>query len=219
MSGKSKGGNFEREIAKELSLWWSDGEREDIFYRSHSSGGRFTVRNKAGKDTALQGGDITASDPKGEPLVKAWSIEIKTGYGKKTKAGMTRWDTLDLLDSQQKETVIEKMWNQCCRDAELTNREPVLIFRRNGRRPCIMIQSSYIFKLQDYFGEIIIKFMVIKLETSCIIMPLFEFFAWIPNIRAALTPHRSEPCSKPQQSKTFNHTKKLILRSLTVSTS
>jgi len=136
----AKGGNFEREVAKTLSLWWTEGKREDIFYRSHASGGRFTMRRKSGKDTALQGGDITASDPIGEPLIKRWSIECKTGYGKKTDKGIVRWDLLDLLDSQQREIVLKKMWAQCERDAKLTNREPILIFRRNGRKPCIMLR-------------------------------------------------------------------------------
>jgi hypothetical protein len=101
------------------------------------------MRRKSGKDTALQGGDITASDPIGEPLIKVWSIECKTGYGKKTDKGISRWDVLDLLDSTQKETVLEKMWIQCCRDAKLTNRTPILIFRRNGRKACVMLDYNY----------------------------------------------------------------------------
>jgi hypothetical protein len=48
----AKGSSFEREIAKLLSLWWSEGMRDDVFYRSHASGGRFTMRRKSGKDTA-----------------------------------------------------------------------------------------------------------------------------------------------------------------------
>lgn len=141
-SGKNKGGNFEREIAKKLSLWWTNNEREDIFYRSHSSGARFTSRKKAGKDTALQSGDITASDPIGAPLIEKWSIEIKTGYGNKNKDGsITRWDVLDLIDSKQKETVLQKMWSQCKKDAG--NKEPILIFRRNGRSACIMFDLSF----------------------------------------------------------------------------
>lgn len=148
-----KGGSFEREIAVKLSLWWSGGKRSDIFYRSQASGGRFTVRRKTGKDTALQGGDITASDPVGEPLIKVWSIECKTGYGKKTDKGISRWDILDLIDSRQKETVLEKMWAQCVRDAELTNRQPILIFRRNGRKPCVMLWELYWNAIVESFDQ------------------------------------------------------------------
>lgn len=195
----AKGGNFEREIAKVLSLWWSEGLRDDVFYRSHASGGRFTMRRKSGKDTALQGGDITASDPIGEPLVREWSIEIKTGYGKKTDSGISRWDTLDFLDSRQKEPVLKKMWDQCKRDAELTNRQPILIFRRNGRSPCIMFSQKYFYKLMESFNTYENIGIGISFEEHFkqIIMPLQSFFEWIPDIRSAL-------CSKPSQSLTSN---------------
>lgn len=78
--GKRKGGAFEREIARELSKWWTHGEREDVFYRSASSGGRATVRTKVGKKSFGQYGDISANDPIGQPLLDLCTIECKTGY-------------------------------------------------------------------------------------------------------------------------------------------
>src|SRR3990172_3169984 len=132
----SKGGGAEREVSTLLSNWWIEG-RDDIFWRSDSSGARFTQRKKAGKDTANQGGDITASDSVGEKLIKNWNIEIKSGYSSKTKVLdikgnektlLNRWDVLDILDSSQKDPVLLKMWAQCKRDADLTHREPILIF-------------------------------------------------------------------------------------------
>lgn len=186
-TGKAKGGEFEREVCRKLSLWWTEGKRDDIFYRTHSSGGRFTMRRKAKKDTALQGGDITASDPIGEPLVKIWSIEAKTGYGTKTKTGIVRWDVLDVLDSQQKETTLEKMWAQCERDAILTNRIPILIFRRNLRQACIVMNTTYFEKLVGYFGSPKNKYIAFSSERiTGFILPLTTFFDWVPNIRAAL---------------------------------
>lgn len=83
MGGKGKGNSFEREMNRELSLWFTSGKRDDIFTRTNSSGGRFTMRRKAGKDTANQSGDCTFADPIGEPLIKLWSIEFKTGYSSK----------------------------------------------------------------------------------------------------------------------------------------
>lgn len=183
----AKGASFEREIAKELSLWWSGGAREDIFYRSHSSGGRFTQRKKSGKDTALQGGDITCSDPDGELLIKNWNIECKTGYGAKTKASIVRWDVLDFIDSKQKEPTLRQMWEQCERDAYLTQREPILIFRRNNRNPCIMITIDYRHKLRQYFNAAnYYSITIVYSENNCCIMNLSDFLSWIPNIRSAL---------------------------------
>jgi hypothetical protein len=211
----AKGGSFEREIAKLLSLWWSDGEREDIFGRSDGSGGRFTQRRKAGKSTANMAGDLTFTDSIGEPLIAAWSIELKTGYGKKTDTGVSRWDCLDFLDSRQKEPVLQKMWEQCRRDAELTNRIPILIFRRNGRSPCIMFRSRYFRDLEKTFGDYLDMHLIVKTTFYCVIMPLQSFLEWIPNIRAALG---GDKCSSPSQLETSKPIKKAILRSTKVST-
>ena len=35
-----KGSEFEREMCKCLSLWWTDSKRDDVFWRSAQSGGR-----------------------------------------------------------------------------------------------------------------------------------------------------------------------------------
>ncbi len=188
MNSSSKGSAFEREISKELSLWWSEGKNDNIFYRSQSSGARATQRNKKGKETVNQHADITCSDPEGELLIKNWNIECKTGYSSKTKSGATRWDVLDFIDSKQKEPILEKMWTQCLRDAELTNRQPVLIFRRNNRTPCIMLHLSYMNRLFDFFNNNYSNHIELHCldDINCMIMNLSDFFKWIPNIRSAL---------------------------------
>jgi len=178
----AKGSGFEREIAKSLSLWWTDGKREDVFYRSHASGARFTQRKKAGKDTAYQSGDITCSDPIGKALLDFLSIECKTGYGSKIKSGTARWDVLDLIDSKQKEPVLLKMWHQCESDAEKSNKEPLLIFRRNQRTPCVVMRTKLLNSLIEYFNTPMSTIKAGRLT----IMGLEEFFEWIPNIRAVL---------------------------------
>ena len=81
--------------------------------------------------------------------------DIKKTITTKFKNDISRWDVLDILDSRQKETKLEQMWEQCKRDAKLTNREPVLIFRRNGRSTCIMFDLSYVSKI-DFYVDIYI---------------------------------------------------------------
>ena len=54
----AKGPSFEREVCEKLSLWWTDGKRDDVFMRTSGSGGKATARRKKGKDTPFQGGDI-----------------------------------------------------------------------------------------------------------------------------------------------------------------
>ena len=76
----SKGSNFEREICRELSEWWSCGKRDDLFWRTSMSGGRATVRNRQGKETHGQYGDIMATHPMGNSLIRLTTIELKRGY-------------------------------------------------------------------------------------------------------------------------------------------
>lgn len=209
----AKGGAFENEIAKKLSLWFTDGKRDDIFGRSDGSGSRFTSRWKKGKKTANQHGDITFADSIGEPLINIWSIEVKTGYsgkkkvtdadgdivkipiygkrktknkneertiiGWKDKVSLAPWDALDFVDSNQKRPVLQAMWEQCAKDAELSGCEPILIFRRNARQSCICFRRSYYLSRSDFYGKCKsnIVGMVID-EENLVIMSLKSFFDW-----------------------------------------
>jgi hypothetical protein len=140
----AKGGKFELKIAKSLSLWFSKGERDDLVCRTDSSGGRATVRSAKNKKTNLYWyGDLKHSDDIAKPMFDAWSVECKTGYSRKNKKSVTKWDLLDLIDSMKKPTVFEEMWEQCKRDADLSGRHPVLIFGRSLRFPCIALDYHY----------------------------------------------------------------------------
>src|SRR3954464_11883516 len=77
-----KGASFERDLCKRLSLWWTDGERDDVFWRTSQSGGRATSRTKKGKKTKNSYGDICAVDPIGQPLLDLITFEVKRGYNK-----------------------------------------------------------------------------------------------------------------------------------------
>ena len=73
--GKQKGAAFEREICKRLSLWVSEGKREDVFWRSAMSGGRATLLARSGKQAAL--GDVSAVHALGHTLINHVHIECK----------------------------------------------------------------------------------------------------------------------------------------------
>ncbi len=75
--GKLKGGAFERKTCKELSMWISHGEREDLFWRSAMSGGRSTVAFKKGKKLKTSSGDISAIGSLGFHLTEKFLIECK----------------------------------------------------------------------------------------------------------------------------------------------
>ena len=146
-TGKRKGNNFQWEICKKLSLSVSD--KDDIFQPTPSSGARGTQRKKTQETQVTQHGDITYENPIGKPLIDIWSIECKTGYGKtrKTKTGVTKtnWCFLDCIEGDSDNPVFLDFWLQTLEDAEASNREPVLIFRRNNKQPCIVFTHKYWF--------------------------------------------------------------------------
>ncbi len=94
--GKAKGSQFERDLCTMLGRWWTDGQRDDVFWRSTISGGRATIRADKGKQTYGQAGDVQAVDPVGEPLLKVVTIEAKRGY-----SGVSLGDLLDLPDGSK----------------------------------------------------------------------------------------------------------------------
>lgn len=132
----AKGGAFEREISKELSLWWTHGERDDIFWRSHGSGARATARRKTGKATAFQDGDICITDPIGQPLLKAVTIELKKGYPK--------WNIKALLDTNKKDPELAVFFEQCKREKENSKTEGWwLITRQQSRNKLLFFDKGF----------------------------------------------------------------------------
>jgi hypothetical protein len=78
--GNAKGSAFERCVCKALSIWWTNGARDDVFWRTAGSGARAKSRSKMGQRTFGQYGDIQAIDPIGQPLIDLTIIELKRGY-------------------------------------------------------------------------------------------------------------------------------------------
>jgi len=89
-----KGGDYEREVCKQFSLWWSDGKRDDIFWRTAGSGGRATIRAKSKIATANSSGDMCYLDDIGKPFIDYFLPEIKRGY---TSAGRLDYKKLQKI--------------------------------------------------------------------------------------------------------------------------
>lgn len=139
----AKGSDFERWISKTLSEWWTNGERDDVFWRSTTSGARATSRRQKGKRTAGSAGDITAIDPVGYPLIELVMIETKKGYNHDSVHDV--FDA-DGLCSQQ----FERWYNQI-RMAQEINEAPywVLIWKRDRRGPMIWMPQCFYNSLRD----------------------------------------------------------------------
>jgi hypothetical protein len=188
----AKGGSFEREMATQLSLLWSEGEREDLVRRTSGSGSRFTSRKKVNKDTAFEGGDLTLADPEIRPLFDLFSIEAKTGYcskskqkkeGEVTSFRIQNWCVLDVLDSTKtkRDDAFIEMWKQARRDADAQLKSPMLLFRRLTRKSCIvledfLVRSLFSFKQGGYPYSSIQLYLK---EETITIFNYMEFADWM----------------------------------------
>jgi len=142
INGHSKGAEYERNIAKQLSIWLSKGERDDLFWRTHGSGSRHTTRVKKNIRTEGQDGDIS-STCRGisDKFRRFFSIEIKF------YKNINLWGLIT-----GKKTGILSFWNEAVVQADSVYKEPVLIAKENYK-PALFISTAYVYGLfHDYFG-------------------------------------------------------------------
>jgi len=146
MAKKSiKGGNFEREISKYLSFWWSNGDRNDLMWHTHSSGGRATERAKSGLKTAYQYGDLCPTHPDAYPLFDLFLFELKRGYTKDI-------EILGFVDklNNRKPPVIWEWWNKAEREKNLAGRDfTLLIIKRDSHRKFIIFNEELLEEIEE----------------------------------------------------------------------
>lgn len=163
-----KGEDFERDQCRWLSLWWSDGEDPDIFWR------RRTRKTGKSKGIRYQLGDIIAEDAVGAPFFETFNVELKSGYSRTRSGTRTKnipWDLLDVIDymeklaqnRQRKTSVIFEFWEQTKRDAELSKRIPLLIFKRDYHVPVVCVDKVTMGFLVEYLGSLPSEVQILKL--------------------------------------------------------
>ena len=127
MKAKGKGPRNERRLSRALSLLISEGEREDLLWRSAMSGGRATVQRKRGVTNLTQGGDISAIAADSSWLTEEWFIEAK------------HYKDLEIVSSFIKNKgTLARFWSKCISEAESYNKRPMLIAKQN-RIPELLI--------------------------------------------------------------------------------
>jgi hypothetical protein len=142
--GKSKKGSaFERDTCKKLSLWFSHGERDDIFWRTAGSGARATCRAKQGLMTADSAGDICAIHPSGKPFTRVSIWELKRGYSaKNSNRGISLLTIVDKL-SAEKPPILVEWWEKLKDELQTHNRKfGFIIFKRDRKNACIAMHTS-----------------------------------------------------------------------------
>jgi hypothetical protein len=126
--GKAKGGAFEREMCKIISLWITNGEKEDCLWRSAMSGGRATVAHRKGKNIR-QEGDLTAVAPEGHRFTDHYYSECK------------HVKDLALMSFLFKHKgILAKFWRKVQEEANRNKKMPVIFARQNGW-PVLVIAS------------------------------------------------------------------------------
>ena len=129
---KNKGNSFERCVSKRLSLWWSSNSRDDIFYRTHSSGARFTNQyEKNNKIIENQVGDIMSSSEDGFLFLSFFTIECKH------YKSLNFWS---LIDKPTKDNLYS-WWIKLNEQCEINKTNPFLIAKQNMRPELVFVNK------------------------------------------------------------------------------
>ena len=149
-SGSRKGSPFEREISKEISFWWSDGERDDLVWRTASSGGRATTRFESQNLMTQYGfGDLCPTHGDIVPLFDLFLFEVKRGYNSK----LDLMEEIDLPSNLVKTPQIWEWWTTACRDASRAGRPESMIIGKRDNRLAYCIFSGEIFESVRFFHK------------------------------------------------------------------
>ena len=118
--GKRKGNAFERIICKHLSLWITNGDREDCLWRSAMSGGRATIAYTRNGEPVRQGGDIASVSPEGHALVDRFTIECKC---------VRSLELVNFMLHNIGRTA--RFWSKLVMEAQRDGKQPMLIAKEN----------------------------------------------------------------------------------------
>lgn len=119
---KAKGGGWERTCAVLLSKWITSGKQSDCFWRSAMSGGRATVARAKGVNVR-QSGDICAVSPEGHALCNDLYMECK----------FLKECSID--SALEGGSALRKIWDIASVESQKTLKFPVLLIKRNRRKP------------------------------------------------------------------------------------
>jgi hypothetical protein len=127
VNGKQKGSEFERQVAKKLSLWITHGIRDDCLWRSALSGGRATLQFKQGKKNKSQTGDLSSIDSLSQQFIDKFFIEIKFYKELGIESGFIK-----------NQGILKSFWDKLVKDALAAEKNPMLIARQN-RLPTLLL--------------------------------------------------------------------------------
>lgn len=168
----AKGGRFERDICRRLSVWWTGDPHTDVlFWRTSQSGGRATTRAKSHKRTTrAHCGDIMALDDRGATLTRFITWELKKGYNGDAAANIQ--SLLDFPRTKKLHTFAD--WIRQAMDAAQNADTPfwAVVHKRDGREitmtcPAVLLDA-------------------LRLNRTVMDAPLFRYF--VPNVWGGTSP-------------------------------
>lgn len=173
-----KGSTFERAICRTLSMWFSEGASDAIFWRSAQSGGMAKVRSKVGKKTFGSYGDISAVHPSGLALTQTCILELKRGY--------KQWSPFDVLDAKPKgsatkpaKQTFENFIDQIAADKRISGIPySALIYQRDHRHAGIAVETPLLMKMRSFCGNFDFGFIRYKVKVDYTFLTLDAFLEW-----------------------------------------
>jgi len=164
MSKSQKGGAWEREFSKFLTKWLTGQTKDYYFWRSPGSGSVATVNlgNKA------ISGDIIALKPEAIKIIDIFSIECKNGY---------KGISLDKHLKDNKTDGLLDFWNQCNKASVDANKEPMLIYKKQGQNAWIGVSENVYQLLVEKLSKLkYIKVHWTEVNSNVVLMDMIDFF-------------------------------------------
>lgn len=106
----------------------SDGERDDLLWRSAMSGGTATRGKRHGKRREAQAGDISSIDGKSTWLVRDWYIEAKHYHDLQILRGL-------LVNTGR----LYRFWCHTVREAKFYHKRPMLIAKQDRLPELVLV--------------------------------------------------------------------------------
>ena len=139
VKGKDKGNKFERDIAKKLSLFLSEGKADDWIIKTRNSGGLHTTRAKQNLGTYNESGDLKYHRPEGRLFIETVCIECKA------YSDIGLWS---ILTGNGK---LIEFWEQSKRQAAFCGQIPVLICKQNFKPILWISDRKFKIMYQEFF--------------------------------------------------------------------